>query len=50
MATREIYHRACALGVEMPITEQIECVLYEGLDPRTAVQALLDRDPRPEAG
>ncbi len=50
MATREIYKRARALGVEMPITEQIERVLYEGLDPRTAVQALLDRDPRPEAG
>jgi len=50
MATREIYNRARALGVEMPITEQIERVLYEGLDPRTAVQALLDRDPRPEAG
>lgn len=50
MATREIHHRARALGVEMPITEQIERVLYEGLDPRTAVQTLLDRDPRPEAG
>ncbi|WP_428623243.1 NAD(P)H-dependent glycerol-3-phosphate dehydrogenase [Sedimenticola sp.] len=50
MATQEIYHKACALGVEMPITEQIQRVLYQGLDPKTAVQALLERDPRPEAG
>lgn len=50
MATQEIYHKACALGVEMPITEQIQQVLYQGLDPRTAVQTLLERDPRPEAG
>jgi glycerol-3-phosphate dehydrogenase (NAD(P)+) len=50
MATQEIYHKACALGVEMPITEQIQRVLYQGLDPRTAVQALLERDQRPEAG
>jgi glycerol-3-phosphate dehydrogenase (NAD(P)+) len=50
MATLEVYHKACALGVEMPITEQIQRVLYQGLDPRTAVQALLERDQRPEAG
>mgnify|MGYP002712994258 CR=1 FL=1 len=50
MATQEIYNKARALGVEMPITEQIQRVLYQGLDPRTAVQALLERDPRPEAG
>ena len=50
MATREIRTKAQALGVEMPITEQIERVLYQGLDPRSAVQTLLERDKRPESG
>lgn len=50
MATQEIYHKAQVLGVEMPITEQIQRVLYAGLDPREAVQALLERDKRPESG
>lgn len=50
MATQEICTKARALGVEMPITEQIQRVLYQGLDPRSAVQTLLERDPRPETG
>lgn len=49
MATQEIFHKARALGVEMPITEQIQRVLYHGLDPRAAVQALLQRNKRPES-
>lgn len=35
-------------GVEMPITEAVCSVLFEGLAPREAVQRLLARDPRPE--
>jgi glycerol-3-phosphate dehydrogenase (NAD(P)+) len=35
-------------GVEMPITEAICAVLFEGLAPREAVQRLLARDPRKE--
>jgi glycerol-3-phosphate dehydrogenase (NAD(P)+) len=35
-------------GVEMPITEAVCGVLFEGLAPREAVQRLLARDPRPE--
>ena len=50
MATQEIFHTARTLGVEMPITEQIHRVLYAGLDPRQAVDALLGRDKRPESG
>ncbi|MCW8908766.1 MAG: NAD(P)-dependent glycerol-3-phosphate dehydrogenase [Sedimenticola sp.] len=50
MATQEIFHKARTLGVEMPITEQIHRVLYAGLDPREAVDALLGRDKRPESG
>lgn len=35
-------------GVEMPITEQVYRVLYEGADPRAAVGALMTRDSKPE--
>jgi glycerol-3-phosphate dehydrogenase (NAD(P)+) len=45
---REVYRKSRELGVEMPITEQTYRVLYEGLAPLTAVQALLGRQQRPE--
>ena len=35
-------------GVEMPITQAVCAVLFEGLAPAQAVQQLLARDPRPE--
>jgi glycerol-3-phosphate dehydrogenase (NAD(P)+) len=35
-------------GVEMPITEAVHAVLYEGLSPRQAIQDLMARDPKPE--
>ena len=35
-------------GVEMPITEAVCAILFEGLAPRAAVERLLTRDPRPE--
>lgn len=50
MAAREIRFRAGQLAVEMPITEQTYQVLYRGQDPRSAVQALLERRHRPELG
>jgi glycerol-3-phosphate dehydrogenase (NAD(P)+) len=34
----------------MPITEQVYRVLYDGLDPKEAVQTLLEREPKPEVG
>lgn len=37
------------LGVEMPICEQVYRILYEGLKPEQAVQALMSRDIGPEA-
>jgi glycerol-3-phosphate dehydrogenase (NAD(P)+) len=46
--TRELFHRAVALGVSMPITEQVYAVLYEARDPRLAVRQLLERQPRAE--
>ncbi len=45
-------HAARALahseGVDMPIVEQVAAVIYDGGDTRTAVQALLDREPKHE--
>jgi glycerol-3-phosphate dehydrogenase (NAD(P)+) len=35
-------------SVEMPITEQVELVCHEGVNPRVAVAALMGRDPKPE--
>jgi glycerol-3-phosphate dehydrogenase (NAD(P)+) len=35
-------------GIEMPITEQVERVCHEGLDPRVAVGALMSREPKSE--
>lgn len=47
--TREVHHLAARLGVDMPITEQVYHVLYEGLDPRQAVNNLLGRRPKAES-
>lgn len=46
--TREVWFKAQELGVEMPISEQTYRVLYEGLSPREAVQALLERRQKSE--
>jgi len=46
--TRELYHRAKALGVSMPITDQVYAVLHQGQDPKLAVRQLLERQPKPE--
>jgi glycerol-3-phosphate dehydrogenase (NAD(P)+) len=35
-------------GVEMPITEQVERVCHEGIDPRVAVKLLMGREMKPE--
>jgi glycerol-3-phosphate dehydrogenase (NAD(P)+) len=39
---------ARAHGVEMPITEQVERICHEGVDPRRAVSALMSRTTKPE--
>lgn len=36
-------------GVEMPIAEQVYAIVHEGRSPAEAVQALMLRDPKPEA-
>jgi len=48
-AAREVYTLASKYSVEMPITEQVYRVLHEGLAPRAAVQALLQREQKAEA-
>lgn len=45
---RSIRDLARASGVEMPITEQVERVCHEGVDPRAAVAALMARSTKPE--
>ena len=39
---------AAKAGIEIPIIEQVNAILYEGRDPKQAVQALMSRDPKPE--
>jgi glycerol-3-phosphate dehydrogenase (NAD(P)+) len=45
---REVQRLAHRLAVEMPICEQVHRALYEGLDPREAVTALMTRAPKAE--
>ncbi|GGL87013.1 MULTISPECIES: NAD(P)H-dependent glycerol-3-phosphate dehydrogenase [Micromonospora] len=46
LAVRDL---ARAHGVEMPITEQVERICHEGLDPRIAVKLLMSRTAKPES-
>jgi glycerol-3-phosphate dehydrogenase (NAD(P)+) len=43
-----VYHRACRMGIEMPITTEVYRVLYEGKNPRDAVNDLMVRSPKGE--
>ena len=45
---RVVAERARAMGVEMPIADAVCRVLYQGLSPRDAVRALMERDPKAE--
>lgn len=47
--TKAVFYKAAALGIEMPICQQVYHVLYEGLPPATAAQSLLDRATREES-
>jgi glycerol-3-phosphate dehydrogenase (NAD(P)+) len=46
--TREVFRRAQQLGVDMPITTEVNRVLSEGLSPREAVENLLSREQKAE--
>lgn len=47
-AARDFHLKSGELGVEMPITDQIYRILYESLDPKAAVHALLSRQQKAE--
>jgi glycerol-3-phosphate dehydrogenase (NAD(P)+) len=49
-SARAARHAAAQHRIEMPITEAVCSVLFEGTAARQAVQQLLLRDPKPEAG
>ena len=46
--TQAVVRLARRLGVEMPITESVHAVLFEGRTPRFALADLMSRDPKPE--
>ena len=48
LAAKAVHQVARDTGVEMPISEQIYRILYEGLSPREAVGALMSRPLTPE--
>jgi glycerol-3-phosphate dehydrogenase (NAD(P)+) len=47
---RSVHERAVKMGVDMPITAEVYHVLYEGKNPRTAVNDLMLRSPKGEEG
>lgn len=46
--TRAAFELARRVEVEMPITEQMYAILYEGRAPGEALRSLMTRDPKPE--
>ncbi|MEZ5964690.1 MAG: NAD(P)H-dependent glycerol-3-phosphate dehydrogenase [Planctomycetota bacterium] len=46
---RAVRERSRSLGIEMPLCEAVCDVLYDGAAPRSAVSALMTRDPKEEA-
>jgi glycerol-3-phosphate dehydrogenase (NAD(P)+) len=46
--TQSAYALACKHGVEMPITEQVYMMLFEGKNPRLAAEELMLREPKSE--
>ncbi|MFN9703713.1 MAG: NAD(P)H-dependent glycerol-3-phosphate dehydrogenase [Planctomycetota bacterium] len=47
--SRVVVEQAALLDVELPIASAVARVLYDGLPPRDAVRALMERDPKAEA-
>lgn len=47
-ATGAVYHLAQLKGIEMPITEQVYAVLFEGKSPVSATHDLMERPHREE--
>lgn len=49
-SAREVLRLGQKLNVEMPITQAVCSILYDGVPARTAVEALLNREPKTENG
>jgi glycerol-3-phosphate dehydrogenase (NAD(P)+) len=49
MAAEAVNEVAQKLAIEMPICHQIYRIIYEGAEPREAVEALMGRDLKPES-
>jgi glycerol-3-phosphate dehydrogenase (NAD(P)+) len=47
--TRAALELAASVGVELPITQKVAEILFEGHDPRQAIADLMMRQPRAEA-
>jgi len=45
---RAAHEIGVSLGVELPITEAVYCILYEEVEPRDALAKLMARGPKPE--
>ncbi len=48
-AAKAVHDVAEQLGIEMPIVNQVYRILYEGIEPREAVEALMSRELKPES-
>ncbi len=48
-AAKAVHEVAQQLGIEMPIVNQVYSILYEGVTPRAAVEALMNRQLKAEA-
>ncbi len=48
ITTREVEQLALALGVDMPVVHAVYQILYQEIAPKTAVDILLDREPKAE--
>ncbi len=49
-SAREVLRLGQKLNVEMPITQAVCSILYDGVPARTAVEGLLNREPKTENG
>lgn len=48
VCTKNAHELAAMLGVEMPITEQLYSILFNGKDPKESIGALMDRPKKQE--
>lgn len=48
VCTKNAHELAARLGVEMPITEQLYSILFEGKDPKASISDLMDRPKKQE--